>query len=43
MLIPVGQFICKLELIEKKTNEIIKKDICGCTFVPLIGKYGFNK
>jgi protein-L-isoaspartate(D-aspartate) O-methyltransferase len=41
MLIPVGRVICRLELIEKKKGNIQSNDFGGCTFVPLIGKYGF--
>ena len=41
MLVPVGRLICNLELIEKKGNKVTSKYICGCSFVPLIGKYGF--
>jgi protein-L-isoaspartate(D-aspartate) O-methyltransferase len=41
MLVPVGQLICNLELIEKKGNKVASKYICGCSFVPLIGKHGF--
>jgi len=41
LLIPVGQFISKLELLEKKNKKIIKKDLGGCAFVPLVGKHGY--
>jgi len=41
MLVPVGRLICNLELIEKKGDKITSKHICGCSFVPLIGKHGF--
>ena len=41
MLIPVGRVFCQLLLIEKKQNKITKKNLGGCAFVPLIGKYGF--
>ena len=41
MLVPVGRLICNLELIEKKGNKVTSEDICGCSFVPLIGKHGF--
>jgi protein-L-isoaspartate(D-aspartate) O-methyltransferase len=41
MLIPVGRLFCQLLLIEKKKNKITKKNLGGCAFVPLIGKYGF--
>ncbi len=41
LLIPVGQFISKLELLEKKNKKIIAKDLGGCAFVPLVGKHGY--
>jgi protein-L-isoaspartate(D-aspartate) O-methyltransferase len=41
LLIPVGQFISKLELLEKKNKKIIEKDLGGCAFVPLVGKHGY--
>jgi len=41
MLVPVGRLICNLELIEKKGDKFTSKGICGCSFVPLIGKHGF--
>jgi protein-L-isoaspartate(D-aspartate) O-methyltransferase len=40
LLIPLGQTFCRLELVEKKHGNIFKKDLGGCAFVPLIGKYG---
>lgn len=42
LVIPVGsRFTQELFLIEKdKSGNITQKDICGCTFVPLIGRYG---
>ncbi len=41
LMVPVGKMICNLELVEKTGEQIIKKDLGGCAFVPLIGKYGF--
>jgi len=41
MLVPVGRLICNLELIEKKGSKVTSNYICGCSFVPLIGKHGF--
>ena len=41
MLIPVGKFLCRLELVEKLKGKIKSKDLGGCAFVPLVGKYGF--
>lgn len=43
LVIPIGQkFSQKLMLIEKDELGISQKDICGCIFVPLIGKYGWQ-
>jgi len=41
LLIPVGQTVCELQLIEKIGNKITTKDLGGCVFVPLVGKYGY--
>jgi len=43
LIIPVGpRFTQRLLVLEKmKGGEISEKDICGCVFVPLIGKYGY--
>lgn len=40
LLIPVGNMFCELKLIEKKGKKIFSKNLGGCVFVPLIGKYG---
>lgn len=40
LLIPVGRYICTLELLHKKAGQIQKTEHGGCVFVPLIGKYG---
>lgn len=40
LLIPIGKMFCELTLIEKKGKNLISKDLGGCIFVPLIGKYG---
>ncbi len=43
LVIPVGgNFSQMLTLIEKKGGKIIKTDVCGCMFVPLIGKDGWS-
>jgi len=41
LLIPIGNRICRLELIEKKGKQIQSTYLGGCAFVPLIGKHGF--
>lgn len=41
LIIPLGAgFGQVLTLVEKKENQLLYKDICGCSFVPLVGKYG---
>jgi len=41
LMVPVGDTICNLELIEKQGDNLINKNLGGCAFVPLVGKYGF--
>ncbi|OYT53317.1 MAG: protein-L-isoaspartate O-methyltransferase [Candidatus Altiarchaeales archaeon ex4484_2] len=42
MLIPVGgKLMQTLMLVEKKKGVVVKKEICGCVFVPLIGEDGW--
>ena len=41
LMIPIGKTICNLELIEKKDDKLSYKDLGGCAFVPLVGKYGY--
>lgn len=44
MVIPVGgAFSQELTLIRKTNGETSKEYICGCTFVPLVGKYGWQE
>lgn len=45
LAIPVGPRISQELLLIEKTDkgDILKKDICACTFVPLIGKYGWTE
>jgi len=40
LLIPVGKYVCDLDLLEKKDGKIVTKNLGGCAFVPLVGKYG---
>ncbi|HEC76224.1 MAG TPA: protein-L-isoaspartate O-methyltransferase [Thermoplasmatales archaeon] len=42
LLIPVGRIYGDLWLIEKK-NGIVKKNLGGCAFVPMIGREGYNE
>jgi len=44
LVIPVGgRYSQVLVLIERKKGKIVQKEICGCTFVPLIGEYGYKE
>lgn len=43
LVVPVGgAFSQILILARKRGGEITQEEICGCTFVPLIGKYGWR-
>lgn len=43
LILPLGQpFVQELTLIEKKQDKPEYRNICGCVFVPLIGKYGIK-
>ena len=41
LMVPVGETICDLKLLEKKDKKIEIKSLGGCAFVPLVGKYGY--
>lgn len=43
MIIPLGEnFSQVLTLVEKKKGKFESNEICGCVFVPLIGKYAYK-
>jgi len=43
IVVPVGNSFSQELVVVSKTNKKIKtENICGCMFVPLIGKYGWN-
>ena len=43
LILPLGETCSQvLTLVEKKGNRIESRDICGCVFVPLVGKYGYT-
>ncbi|MBL7197132.1 MAG: protein-L-isoaspartate(D-aspartate) O-methyltransferase [Candidatus Omnitrophica bacterium] len=43
IVIPISAgFGQMLSVFIKEKNKFLRKDICGCTFVPLIGKYGYK-
>ena len=44
LILPVGESLGQvLTLAEKKKEGVASTRICGCVFVPLIGKYGYKK
>ena len=44
LILPLGEsFSQVLTLVEKKDGELKSTDICGCVFVPLVGKHGWNE
>lgn len=41
LILPLGEtFTQVLTTVEKKGNRLESVDVCGCVFVPLVGKYG---
>lgn len=43
MILPQGEIFSQaLTLIKKKNGQLKAESICGCVFVPLIGKYSFK-
>lgn len=43
LVIPIGgRWSQDLTLIEKRKGKMIRKSVCGCVFVPLIGEYGYR-
>jgi protein-L-isoaspartate(D-aspartate) O-methyltransferase len=44
MVIPVGsRWTQELRLVTKKKGDIQVEDICGCVFVPLLGRYAWKE
>ncbi len=44
LILPLGEsFSQVLTLVEKKNGKLKSIDICGCVFVPLVGKYGLKE
>jgi protein-L-isoaspartate(D-aspartate) O-methyltransferase len=44
IIFPRGEnFSQMLTLLEKRKTELLKQEICGCVFVPLVGKFGLLK
>ena len=43
-VIPVGGYYSQeLAVVHKIHGNLERKDVCGCVFVPLIGKYGWDR
>jgi len=43
LILPLGEsFSQVLTLVEKKDGKLKSIDICGCVFVPLVGKHGWS-
>jgi protein-L-isoaspartate(D-aspartate) O-methyltransferase len=43
LVLPLGESFSQiLTLVEKKQGKIASQQICGCVFVPLVGKYGYR-
>lgn len=43
LILPLGENLSQvLTLVEKKEGRLKSSDICGCVFVPLVGKYGWS-
>ncbi len=44
LILPLGEsFSQVLTLVEKKKDKLESIEVCGCVFVPLVGKYGWKK
>lgn len=44
LVLPLGETLSQvLTVAEKKTDKLESTQICGCVFVPLVGKYGWQK
>lgn len=44
LIMPLGEsFSQVLTLFEKKKDKLESTQICGCVFVPLVGKYGYKQ
>ena len=44
LIMPLGEsFSQVLTLFEKKKDKLESMQICGCVFVPLVGKYGYKQ
>ncbi|MFA6356376.1 MAG: protein-L-isoaspartate(D-aspartate) O-methyltransferase [Candidatus Omnitrophota bacterium] len=44
LVVPVGGALSQiLTLVRKVGGNIVQEDICGCVFVPLVGKYGWKQ
>lgn len=40
LLVPIGDLYCELTLLEKIKGKAVTRQLGGCVFVPLVGKFG---
>ena len=44
LVLPLGEMFSQvLTVVEKKNNKLDSTSVCGCVFVPLVGKYGHKE
>jgi protein-L-isoaspartate(D-aspartate) O-methyltransferase len=44
LVLPLGETLSQvLTVVEKKKGKLESTQVCGCVFVPLVGKYGWQK
>jgi protein-L-isoaspartate(D-aspartate) O-methyltransferase len=44
LVLPLGEtFTQVLTVVEKKKDKLESTQVCGCVFVPLVGKYGYKE
>jgi len=44
LVLPLGEMFSQvLTVVEKKNNNLDSTSVCGCVFVPLVGKYGHKE
>ncbi len=44
LILPLGETFSQiLTVVEKRGKELVSTEICGCVFVPLVGKFGYRE
>lgn len=44
LVVPVGgRFSQTLTLVENHEGQVLHRDVCGCVFVPLVGRHGWSE